>query len=144
MVAHGADPSLTNEEDQFVRSTRMYGCTVADDQAADMLEEDHPDIADYLRSLSNNADHVLPSDAAEPQISQHAVDSYTSNQTSELIEESQRIMAEAERDGVDPDERLKELVERAVREGVAFGAAAHGAQPDEDELGGKRGRNGTQ
>lgn len=30
-------------------------------------------------------------------------------------------MEEAERDGTDPDERLREVVERAVRQGFSFG-----------------------
>jgi len=35
-------------------------------------------------------------------------------------------MEESERDGTDPDERLREVVERAVREGFNFGGALGG------------------
>jgi len=35
--------------------------------------------------------------------------------------ETQRIMEEAERTGENPDEKLREVVERAIREGMAWG-----------------------
>lgn len=54
-------------------------------------------------------------------VSALAVDEYTSNQTSELMQETRRIMEEAEREGTDPDEKLREVVERAVRQGFSFG-----------------------
>jgi hypothetical protein len=52
-----------------------------------------------------------------------AVDSFTSQQTSNLLAETQRIMLESEQSGANPDERLREVVERAVREGFNFGGA---------------------
>jgi hypothetical protein len=66
------------------------------------------------------------------------------------MEETRRIMEESERDGTNPDERLREVVERAVRDGYAFGGQVgdevsghvngNGAgSPTEDER--KRSRN---
>lgn len=50
-----------------------------------------------------------------------AVDTFTSQQTTDLLAETQRIMLEAEQSGENPDEKLREVVERAVREGFDFG-----------------------
>lgn len=100
------------------------------EQAADALEEDHPEISSYLRSLtdptstttSNSQTQDLTNpNATEVDVSALAVDEYTSQQTSSLLEDTKRIMEEAERDGTDPDERLREVVERAVRQGFSFG-----------------------
>lgn len=55
-------------------------------------------------------------------MSQHAMETYTSRQTNDLLAQAQEIMAQAERDGVDPDERLREVVGQAIRDGFAFGA----------------------
>lgn len=42
-------------------------------------------------------------------------------------------MEESQRDGTDPDERLREVVERAVRDGFSFGGQVGDAvRPDED------------
>ncbi len=38
-----------------------------------------------------------------------------------LLSETQRIMEESQRDGTNPDERLREVVERSVRDGIEFG-----------------------
>jgi hypothetical protein len=57
-------------------------------------------------------------------VSQMAVDAYASQQSSNLVEDARAIIEQAERDGVDPDERLREIVQRAVRDGFLFGGAA--------------------
>jgi hypothetical protein len=49
------------------------------------------------------------------------VDNYAEEQASTLMLETQRIMEEAERTGENPDEKLREVVERAIREGMAWG-----------------------
>ena len=109
-----------------------------------MLDEDHPTIASYLRSLTSST--LPPSthshDPPIPQMSQHALESYTSTQTSALMEESQRIIAQAEAEGVDPDDRLREMVERAVRQGVSFGQAQGAVEADEEGQDEKRTRTG--
>lgn len=103
--------------------------------AAEQLEEDHPDVAAFLRSLTGEVAPTRPQgvdderevadgDISNGQISQLALDNYTATQTAALLEEAQRIMEECARDGVEPDERLREVVERAVRDGLAFGREA--------------------
>ncbi|WVQ98695.1 hypothetical protein IAU59_005826 [Kwoniella sp. CBS 9459] len=125
LVEKGADPASINEE----------GLT-----AADALEDDHPEIAQYLRSLLPDSapnSHGIDADADENdendnsiqvdpthQISELALDNFTSEQSSALMEEAQRIMEECARTGEDPDERLREVVERAVGAGLAFGRGA--------------------
>jgi hypothetical protein len=56
-------------------------------------------------------------------------------------------MEESERDGTDPDDRLREVVERAVREGFNFGGAlgevAGLAESIEVDDGSKRARDGA-
>jgi hypothetical protein len=60
------------------------------------------------------------------------------------LEETKRIMEESERDGTDPDDRLREVVERAVREGFNFGGqlgdAVAGETGEDEER--KRARDG--
>lgn len=75
-------------------------------------------MAAYLRGITGEA--VEPTTTAEGP-SQHAVDTFASQQTSNLMEEARAIIEQAERDGVDPDERLREVVQRAVREGFQYG-----------------------
>lgn len=55
-----------------------------------------------------------------------AMDNYAQNQASSLLEETQRIMRQAEETGENPDEKLREVVERAVREGMAWGGSGDG------------------
>ncbi|OCF45446.1 ankyrin repeat-containing protein [Kwoniella heveanensis CBS 569] len=127
LVEQGADPASVNEE----------GLT-----AADALEDDHPEIAQYLRSrlpesARDDEGEAPPSSidadlTANSSISQLALDNFTSSQSSALMEEAQRIMEECARTGEDPDERLREVVERAVGAGLAFG---RGAVQQEEEGG---------
>jgi hypothetical protein len=120
----------------------------ADKQPAEALAEEHPQISQYLLSLdpSNPQPPSLPSAEEEEEgpISALAVENYTSTQTTNLLEETKRIMEESERDGTDPDERLREVVERAVREGFNFGGVLGGvagvAESIEVDGGGKRSR----
>lgn len=120
LIDNGADPKWKNQE----------GLT-----AAELLDEDHPDVAAFLRGLTgevaptrsegmDDEREVVDGDISNGQISQLALDNYTSTQTVALLQEAQRIMEECARDGVEPDERLREVVERAVRDGLAFGREA--------------------
>lgn len=97
-------------------------------QAADFIEDDHPEIAQYLRSLLPSSTTISDPSTAAPvaQIdgsgpSALAIDNYAQDQASSLLQETQRIMREAEQTGENPDEKLREVVERAVREGMAWG-----------------------
>lgn len=120
LIDNGTDPKWKNQE----------GLT-----AAELLDEDHPDVAAFLRGLTgevaptrsegmDDEREVVDGDISNGQISQLALDNYTSTQTVALLQEAQRIMEECARDGVEPDERLREVVERAVRDGLAFGREA--------------------
>ncbi|KAK8869828.1 hypothetical protein IAR55_000396 [Kwoniella newhampshirensis] len=116
LVENGAEAGWKNEE----------GLT-----AADALEEDHPEISTYLRSITNTSDpasstttddqNQTDNEQGQGQISQLALDNYTNEQTSNLLQEAQEILEQCTRDGTDPDERLREVVERAVKDGLAFG-----------------------
>lgn len=88
-------------------------------QAADYHEEDHPEITAYLRTLGQLAGSGPQSGELDEAASR--VDAYTSSQADALIEETQRVMAEAAARGEDPEAALREIVERAVREGLDFG-----------------------
>lgn len=120
----------------------------ADKQPAEALAEEHPQISQYLLSLDPSNPQppsLAPSELEEEgPISALAVENYTSTQTTNLLEETKRIMEESERDGTDPDERLREVVERAVREGFNFGGVLGGvagvAESIEVDGGGKRSR----
>ncbi|WVQ71642.1 hypothetical protein IAR50_001182 [Cryptococcus sp. DSM 104548] len=112
LVANGADPAWKNAE----------GLT-----AGEQLEEDAPEVATYLNGLTGlggQADDDAEVGNTSGDISQLAVDNFTATQTSALLEEAQRIMEQCAAEGVEPDERLREVVERAVREGMAFGQAS--------------------
>ncbi|WWD15899.1 hypothetical protein CI109_100323 [Kwoniella shandongensis] len=130
LVQSGADAGWKNEEGMM---------------ASDSLEEDHPEISTYLRSLlpasesdptssdqPTTTNTTTTSDSAdddvggEGQISQLALDNYTTAQTSYLLAEAQSILEQSALDGSDPDERLREVVERAVREGLQFGRNSAG------------------
>jgi len=54
------------------------------------------------------------------------MDNFASQQTSSLLQETQRIMQEAEVTGENPDEKLREVVERAVRDGLSWTGAGEG------------------
>lgn len=113
-------------------------------QPAQALEEEHPQIASYLHSLSpsstSNPTLSLNQNTNPEDVSALAVDQYTSQQTTDLLAETRVIMEQCERDGTDPDERLREVVERAVREGFNFGGqlgdaagGGGGGEGEEDE-----------
>ena len=120
----------------------------ADQKPAEALAEEHPQISQYLLSLDpSNPQQTLPPTELEEEgpISALAVENYTSTQTTNLLEETKRIMEQSERDGTDPDEILREVVERAVREGFNFGGVLGGVAGvaesiEVDDGGGKRSR----
>ncbi|WVF72126.1 hypothetical protein IAT40_006938 [Kwoniella sp. CBS 6097] len=138
LVEKGADLAHENEE----------GLT-----AAEALEEDHPEISQYLYSLLPNSNRPANTDPngndddedeeinddsiqVDPtsSISELALDNFTSEQSSALMEEAQRIMEECARTGEDPDERLRVVVERAVGAGLAFGRGAAEEQGGEGDV----------
>jgi hypothetical protein len=134
-------------------STPLYPQVTLTHQPAQALEEEHPQISTYLHSLDPNSQSTInpanpTTSTEEGPISALAVETYTSHQTTNLLEETKRIMEASERDGTDPDEQLREVVERAVREGFNFGgalggvaAAASGVEVDGEDEGRKRARD---
>ncbi|KAI5982682.1 ankyrin repeat-containing domain protein [Pisolithus marmoratus] len=87
---------------------------------AEHLEEDFPDVAAFLRSQLTGHP-VVPSDIPNSQPSQHQQDAASETLTSALIQSVQDIMQRAETDGTNPDGELRQVVSRAVLEGVLTG-----------------------
>lgn len=93
-------------------------------QPAEALEDEHPEVAEHLRSLTAPGAPAPSGSAGAAEASGAApvvLDQIANAQTSNLIAEAQRIMAGAERDGTDPDEQLRQIVEQAVRQGLNLG-----------------------
>ncbi|KAI0783579.1 ankyrin repeat-containing domain protein [Abortiporus biennis] len=91
------------------------------------LEEDFLEVSHYLQSvLSSAASNAPPSSlttspSTPPLPSQHAQNQASEILTTNLIEQAQDIMRRAEVEGRDPEEELREVVGRAVLEGVGIG-----------------------
>lgn len=85
--------------------------------------EEFPDVANYLRSLSQtSATTALPAGtASHPQPSQHLQNVASETLTSSLMQTVGDIMARAEAEGRDPDEELRQAVSRTVLDGVLTG-----------------------
>lgn len=151
MIERGADPTRMNEDGLRADQT---------------LEEDNPEISEYLRSLPAVA-ALLPALPSVPGglngevaaelgaaagtgpaaggLSNLAMESYTNDRTSDLIAVSQRIMAEAQAEGLseeETEERIRRAVEAAVREVTAYGQniGAQQAGAVVEEEAGKRSR----
>lgn len=87
---------------------------------ADHLEEDFPDVAAFLRSQLTGHP-VVPSEIPISQPSQHQQDAASETLTSALMQSVQDIMQRVETDGRNPDKELRQVVSRAVLEGVLTG-----------------------
>ncbi|KDQ14280.1 hypothetical protein BOTBODRAFT_187931 [Botryobasidium botryosum FD-172 SS1] len=109
LVDHGARIDLRNSE----------GIS-----PAEHLDEDFPDVAAFLRSLSGElppgtmaedpgADITMPSN--------HATDLASERLTNDLLANVQDIMQRAEQEGRDPDDELRGVVGRALVEGMTIG-----------------------
>ncbi|KAI9638308.1 ankyrin repeat-containing domain protein [Dioszegia hungarica] len=114
LVDHGADVAAENDDGQT---------------AADYLEDDHPEIAAYLRSMPSGgvppaADGAAAVDARAERIADMEAD--------ELMLEAQAIMEEAQRTGEDPEGRLRGIVEQAVNRGIAAAGGAEGGAEAEE------------
>ena len=119
------------------------------DQPAEHLEEEFPDVAAFLRSLSGEP--ASTSTPQQPDIampSNLATDVASERLTNNLLANVQDIMRRAETDGSDPDEELREVVGRALVEGMTIGrewdvhvgGGSGDAGADEDGGAGKRPR----
>ena len=85
----------------------------------DHLNEDYPQISDYLRST---LDPSILAPAHPPTLpSQHSQNAASEHLTSQLMSSVQEIMERAEAEGRDPEEELHQAVSRTVFEGVLTG-----------------------
>ncbi|WVO12854.1 hypothetical protein L204_100462 [Cryptococcus depauperatus] len=110
--------------------------------AAQQLKEDHPEVAQLLEELTGEL--TGPGDdngrigagvqerglSSELQISQFALDNYTTTQSAALMEEAQKIMEQCAQEGVEPDDRLREVLERAIQDGQLV----FGQRPESEEV----------
>ncbi|WWC61138.1 uncharacterized protein I303_103717 [Kwoniella dejecticola CBS 10117] len=118
LVQHGADVSWKNED----------GLT-----AAEQLEEDHPQISSYLYSLlpadqqprsQQGAGETGEGEGEGEGINQMALENFTTEQSEYMMREAEKIMRACAETGEEPDEKLKELVEGIVKDGLNFGREA--------------------
>lgn len=109
-------------------------------QPAQYLEEDYPAVAAYLESLSGGSAggaEAAPVEMLE-QPSQHAQNVASENLTSSLLQDVQDVMQRAEAEGREAsDEELRQIVSRAVIEGMVtgYGMSAESGQGREDRDG---------
>ncbi|OSD06312.1 ankyrin [Trametes coccinea BRFM310] len=129
LVEHGATVNRQNDEGM---------------SPAQYLEEDHPEVAAFLESLSGggsggNSGSTLASPIEmHEQPSQHAQNVASEHLTSSLIQDVQGIMERAEAEGREAsDEELREVVGRAVLQGMVtgYGMSQDGAQGREERDG---------
>lgn len=93
-------------------------------QPVDHLSEEFPQVANYLRSVTNTQPIRVNTNApprARQRPSQHQQNIASDELTSSLIQSVQNIMERAEAEGRDPDEELRQVVGRTVLEGVLTG-----------------------
>lgn len=121
-------------------------------QPADKLEEDFPEVADYLRSRSSTDDQPHPTSTSSQsphrpsQPSQFVTEQAAEQMTSGLMNQIQQIMEQADRDGIDPQERLQEVLGDAFLTSAQAGrnlASASGDTKTQEENEPKRVRRDT-
>ncbi|KAI0925991.1 hypothetical protein AcW1_008278 [Taiwanofungus camphoratus] len=114
---------------------------------AEHLSEDFQEVAAYLNNLPGSrgddaaAPVALP--AGQHQPSQHAQNIASEHLTSSLLQSAQDIMQRAEAEGRNPEEELRQVVGRAVLEGVVTGygmsTEAEDRREDRADLNGSNG-----
>ncbi|KAH8100112.1 ankyrin [Cristinia sonorae] len=102
---------------------------VEDISPAAALQEDFPEVAEYLESVSSTTPATLDS-PSQNHPSQHAQNQITESLTTSLLDRVQDIMQRAEAEGRDPDEELRQAVGETVLEGMVTGYGI-GASSDE-------------
>jgi uncharacterized protein len=91
-------------------------------QPAASLEEEFPEVATYLESVTSTTGSTPARDTNTNSMpSQHAQNQASEELTMELIQGVQDIMQRAEAEGKDPNAELRALVSRTVIQGVATG-----------------------
>ncbi|CAE6473495.1 unnamed protein product [Rhizoctonia solani] len=97
LVDHGASVDVTNSEGV---------------SPIEAVEEDFPDVAEYLRSKS--------SAPPQPRQQEQEHEAASEELTSELIAQTEEIVARAEREGRDPHDEIAALVGRTVLGGMVW------------------------
>lgn len=105
LVEHGASIDCTNQEGN---------------SPAGHLAEDFPSISAYLHSLDPSAAPLPSTTPSQP--SNYTADQAASHLTNSLLTDAHVIMQRAEAEGRDPEAELREMVGRAVLDGVITGA----------------------
>ncbi|KAF8639413.1 hypothetical protein AX17_001504 [Amanita inopinata Kibby_2008] len=84
------------------------------------LQEEFPAVASYLQSLaSSSMQSTISESLTDP--SQHQQDVVSEELTIQLMASVQDILQRAEAEGRDPEEELRQVIGRAVLDGVATG-----------------------
>lgn len=105
----------------------------------DHLNDEYPHISDYLRSTLDPS--ALPTTQPATLPSQHSQDAASEQLTSSLISSAQEIMEQAQTEGRDPEEELRQVVSRTVLEGVLTGFEMSTDSSTEDDSPSKRPKN---
>ncbi|KIO34599.1 hypothetical protein M407DRAFT_240459 [Tulasnella calospora MUT 4182] len=121
LLEHGADMNHRNNDGEL---------------PVDRLEEDAPEVSDYLRSRSSAVIPDTSSGGTQPlSPSQFATDQAAEHLSSELISQVQEIMERAEREGVDPEEELRKVVGDSLLASIRAGQGMSGQNDSSAENG---------
>lgn len=112
LVEHGADVNHRNNDGEL---------------PTDRLEEDAPEVSEYLRSLGSSVTQDTSNGATQlVSPSQFATDRAAELLSSELISQVHEIMERAEREGTDPEEELKKIVGDSLLASIRAGQGMSG------------------
>ncbi|KAG9016642.1 hypothetical protein FRB90_002709 [Tulasnella sp. 427] len=112
LITHGADVHHRNNDGEL---------------PVDRLEEDAPEVSEYLRSLETTTSPDGPREGTQSlPPSQFATDQAAEHLSSELISQVQGITERAERQGRDPDEELRRVVGDSLLASVRAGQGLSG------------------
>jgi len=116
-------------------------------QPVEHLSEDFSEVASYLESLrsslANDNSISPPLSPSHGQPSQHVQNLVSEHLTSSLMESVDDIMTRAEAEGRNPDAELRQVVGRAVLEGIATGYSMGAEEERRGEAEHDHGPNGV-
>ncbi|KAI1797356.1 ankyrin [Ganoderma leucocontextum] len=138
LISHGGDVNIPDEDGdtplyvvENVETARFlveHGAVVDRQNAEGLLPaqylegEEFPAVAAYLRSIDGGGAAEGEGTPEHEQPSQHAQNAASENLTSSLLESVQDVIQRAQAEGRDvPEEELRQIVGRAVIEGVITG-----------------------
>ncbi|CAE6515305.1 unnamed protein product [Rhizoctonia solani] len=140
LISKGGDVNVTDEEGDtplFTAETVAVAQFLVENGALvdvrnsegispiEAVEEDFPDVAEYLQSRSG-----LPTSTQSSQEREH--EDASEELTAELIAQTEEIITRAEREGRDPHDELTELVGRTVLGGMVWAGERDQQQQRED------------